>query len=332
MGEWSRPGSGGGMFGVRRFVLLGLLFPGIAWGADVRLSLAGAVEYDDNITRAEHDRDREDDAVFRVTPGIRLVEDREKFNYQVGYTLPYEVGVQHGSINDLNQLFDANFRYRVSPQTEVFGNDAFYYVRGLFSQQEVLTDPNSGQVGDDRNRVLQNQVTLGARHLFTPRLSGTVVVNNGYYDTNQFARANVLSVGGSAGTQYQLTPHHALGGGFAYSRQMFQDTFNRPSSDTDYYNLFGSWEWLFDETTSFSVQAGPAIIHSSQEAAPTTVLQRQIQFQDNGNGFVTVFLNIPPPADPDVDPPGCPTIKDGGMNITVLFDNANRTCPAVSTN
>jgi hypothetical protein len=77
------------MRGVRKVVLLGVLFPGLAWGADVRLSLAGAVEYDDNVTRSESNEQK--DAVFRVSPQIQLVEDREKLNYSVGYMLPYEI-------------------------------------------------------------------------------------------------------------------------------------------------------------------------------------------------------------------------------------------------
>ncbi len=306
------------MRGVRKFVLLGVLFPGLAWGADVRLSISGAAEYDSNVTRSEHNA--EDDLIFRVTPAIRLVEDREKFNYSVGYKLPYEVGVTNGSINDLNHLFDANFRYRATPQTEVYGDNAFYYVRGLFSQDQNLADPTNGQVGDDRDRILQNDLSLGARHQFTPRLSGTVEVENGYYDTNQFARANVLSFGGSLSGDYMLTPHHELGAGFSFSRQQFQDTFNRPASDTNYYNLFGSWQWLFDETTTFRIQAGPAIIDSSQDAAPTLVNQRLIPFIENNDGSVTVFESAPAL---------CPTQKNNGVDQTVLFNNAGTTCDQI---
>jgi hypothetical protein len=300
-------------------VVLGLLFPGLAWGADVRLSLAGSVEYDDNVTRAESGK--EDDAIFRVSPQIRVVEDREKLNYSVGYLMPYEVGVTSSEVNDLNHFVDANVRYRATPQTEVFGDNNFYYVRGLFSQDEDLGSPSTGQVGDDRNRVLQNNVALGATHQFTPRLRGTLLVNNGVYDTNQFARANVLSVGANANSEYQLTPNHALGGGFSYSRQMFQDTFNRPSSDTNYYNLFGSWEWLFDETTVFRLQAGPAIIDSYQEAAPSVVNSPEIPFSISNRG-ASVYTDV-----------NCPTlttkINDVDTTFTVLFDNAGNQCDQV---
>ena len=294
------------MRGVRKYVLLGMLLPGLAWGADVRLSIGGSVEYDDNISRSESNK--QDDVVFRVTPQIRLVEDREKLNYSVGYMLPYEIGVTNSAVNDLNQLADANFRYRATPQTEVFGNDGFYYVHGLFSQDQNLQDPTLGDVGDERNQVLQNNVSLGVRHLFTPRLSGTVLVNNGVYDTNQFARSNVISYGGSASSEYQVTPHHLLGGGLSFSRQMFDQTFNRPASDTDYYNLFGSWEWLFDETTSFNIQADPALIHSTQDAPPPTIANQQpIPFTGVGDQF-------------------------GRPIDSVIVVNAFASCPIVDTN
>ncbi len=311
------------MRAVRKYVLLGLLFPGLAWGADVRLSIGGSVEYDDNITRSEDNRD--DDVVFRVTPRVQLVEDREKLNYSVGYAVPYEVGVTSSEINDLNQLADASVRYRMTPQTEIFANDAFFYVRGLFSQQQNLTDPTLGDVGDDRARVLQNDVSVGVRHQFTPRLSGSLLVNNGVYDTNQFARANVLSFGTTASSEYQLTPHHQVGGGFSFSRQSFEDTFNRPQSETDYYNIFGSWQWLFDETTSFNIRVGPALINSNQDAAPATVSQQTIPFTQNDDGSVVVFANNPGGT--------CPTMEGKLMGVptdyTVLRDNAGNTCPQI---
>jgi hypothetical protein len=258
------------MRGVRKvLVLLGCLLPGIAWGADVRLSIAGSAEYDDNVFRSSSDR--KDDVVFRVVPRVSVVEDRERLNYAVGYGLPFEIGVTYSDLRDLNHLADATFRYRATPQTELFGSDGLFYVRGLYRQEQDLGDPTLGAVGDGRERVLQNSLMLGATHHFTPRLSGTLRVNQGVFDTTQFNRADALSFGGTASSAYQLTPHHQLGGGFSYSRQSFDEAFNRPASDTDYYNLFGSWQWLFDETTVLDLQLGPALIHSNQDSPPPTL-------------------------------------------------------------
>jgi hypothetical protein len=308
------------MRGVRALAVgLSLLLPGVSSGADVRLALAGSTEYDDNVFRSESNK--KDDVVFRVTPQVNIVEDREKLNYSVGYMLPYEVGVQYtDAINDFNHLVNANFRYRATPQTEIFGSDSFYYVEGLFRQQQDATDPEVGDLGDDRARVLDNYVELGVGHYFTPRLSGSLTVNQGIYDTDQQARSNTLSFGAVASGAYQLTERHQLGSGFSYSRQMFDDTFNRAGSDTDYYNLFGSWKWTFDETTTFEIQAGPALIHSSQDD-PSATLEDQppIPYQENGRqlGFpndddaiiVSLFQNCP--------------VVDGD---TLLFDPAGRTC------
>ena len=262
-----------------------------------------------------------------MTPRLRWSRTARSLDYSVGYSLPYEVGVSTGSVNDLNQLGSATYQLSRDAADPVFGNDGFFYVRGLFSQQENLADPTNGRRRRQARPDPQNNLSLGVQHQFTPRLFGTVVVNNGVYDTNQFARADVISVGGSGNMQYQLTPHHQLGGGVSYSRQMFNDTFNRPASDTDYYNVFGSWDWLFDETTDFMVQLGPAVIHSRQDAAPTTVNEQFIQFSENTKaGTASVFLN---------DPANCPTMKTkiGGVvtQQQVLFDNSGRTCPVLET-
>jgi hypothetical protein len=291
------------------------MLPGMAWGAELRPSISGSAEYDDNVYRSSSDR--QDDIVFRVTPRLAMVEDHDKLNYSVGYSLPFEIGVNSSDLRDLNHQADASFRYRLSPQTELFGTDGFYYVRGLYRQDQDLSDPNLGAVGDGRERVLQNALMVGATHYFTPRLSGTLRVNQGIFDTTQFNRANALSFGGTANAGYQLTPHHKLGGGFSYSRQSFDETFNRPASDTDYYNLFGSWQWLFDETTSFEIQAGPALIYSNQDAPPATVNLRTIPFTERGDGSLLV-------ASYDI-PSECP-MMDG---VTLLFDNAGNSCPQI---
>ena len=167
--------------------------------------------------------------------------------------------------------------------------------------------------------MLSNGLLLGATHYFTPRLTGTATFSQSVYDTTQFNRANALSFGGSLSSAYQLTEQHQLGGGFSYSRQSFDDTVNRPSSDTDYYNLFGSWHYMFDETTIFELRAGPALIHSNQQAPPSQVSLDPIPFGTNNDGSVTVFdasnLSL------------CPTMGGAG---TVLFDNAGNACPRVT--
>jgi hypothetical protein len=306
------------MRGVRGFLVLwACVLPGIAWGADVRLALSAGTEYDNNVFRTPDDE--KGDVIFRITPQIRLVEDREKLNYSLGYMLPYEIGVKYSEVRDLNHLVGGDFRYRVTPQTEIFGNDAFFYVNGLYGRDSNIQDPVLGGVGDNREKVLSNDILLGATHHFSPRLSGTLTVNQGVYDTTQFNRANALSFGTSLSSGYQLTERHNLGGGFSYARQSFDDTINRPSSDTDYYNLFGSWNWMFDETTVLNLRLGPAVIHSNQEAPPTTANVIAVPFILNGDGSATLF---------DVsDPSLCPTMS----GQTVLIDNAGRTCPASIT-
>jgi len=307
------------MRGVRRVLLLwGCVLPGIAWGADARLSIAGSAEYDNNVFRSP--TDEKGDVVFRVSPRVGVVEDREKFNYSVGYSLPYEIGVKYKDVQDLNHLADANFRYRATPQTDLFGSNAFFYVRGLYGQDENLQDPALGEVGDGRERVLSNNLSLGATHHFTPRLSGTLGVNQGVFDTTQFNRANVLTFGTTASSAYQLTEHHQLGGGFSFSRQSVDETFNRAASDIDYYNLFGSWQWLFDETTSFDIQLGPALIYSNQDTPQSTIPnQKPIPFSGVGRG-----LGLPNNDDAIqvFDFFSCPVV--GGNSL--LFDNAGTTC------
>jgi hypothetical protein len=290
-------------------LLLGCVLPGIAWGADVRLSLGASTEYDSNVFRSPDDE--RDDVVFRLSPRVAVVEDREQLNYSASYSLPFEIGVNYSDVRDLNHIVDGLVSYRMTPQTELFGNNSFFYVRGLYRNDDNLLDTTLGEVGDGRERVLSNDLGLGATHHFTPRLSGTLRFNQGVYDTTQANRSDALDFGGTASSAYQLTEQHEVGGGFSYTRQSFDDITNRPGSDTDYYNIFGSWQWLFDETTSFDLRVGPAIIHSNQNTPNATIPNQEPVPYAVVPGGIQVF-----------DFASCPVV--GGSPL--LFDNAGTTC------
>jgi hypothetical protein len=240
-----------------------LLLPGIAGAAEVRLSLAGSSEYDSNVFRTPDEE--QDDVIFRLTPTISLVEDREKLNYSATYSFPYEIGVKYSNdVSDFNHFANATVNYRATPQTELFANNGVFYSEGLFRQNTNFEDNPPGDLNDERSRVFDDTLALGVTHRFTPRLSSTFVTRGEAFETSQDDRSDNVSFGSTLSTQYMLTEQHEVGGGFAFSRQMFERITGRPSSDTNYYNLFGSWQWMFDETTTFYVQAGPALVQTDQ--------------------------------------------------------------------
>ena len=158
--------------------VLGLLFPGIAWRADVGFGIDGAAEYDRQ--RLPLVRGRGGRLPLPHDARAAPVEDRGQIQLRAGVLAAGRSSASStADLNDVDQLFEASFRYHVSTADGVFGNDSV-----LLRQRAVQPNPKCSRipstapiVDDERDRVLaERSVVLGARYQFTPRLSGTSVV------------------------------------------------------------------------------------------------------------------------------------------------------------
>jgi hypothetical protein len=262
-----------------------------AYGADLKFSVGGAVEYDDNVFRRE--RDTEDDILFRIRPGARIEEKRgDDLNFSLGYAIPFEFALDNNSeLRDEDHIADGNFTYRVNDQLEFFGRDEFGYLRSTLRRETTGTGGLEGgvpTVSDERERVTRNDGQLGMIYRFSPRTVARLIGSSDLFDPTRDDRSRVYSVGSVADLQYRLSLKHQVGGGVGYTFQDFDDRDFFAGSQTNTYRAFASWRWTIDETLSLEVRAGPSYLTQDQNSSPLVRSEFAVPFTVV-SGPVTAF-------------------------------------------
>ena len=238
-----------------------------ALAAELEFSAGGDVEYDNNVFRSEHDT--EDDVLFRLRPGVRVYEDRgDDLNFSAGYEAPVELSIDNpDDINDVDHIGYGRFNYHVNDRIEVFGEDRYGYLRSTLRTQDVDVANDFLRLNDQRDRVKVNDGSLGGLYRFSPRTVARAQASTSYFDSSREDRAQVWSVAGTADLNYALTVKHQLGVGGSYTFQDFGEREGIEGSQTNTYEVFGSWRWLIDPTLSFEVRGGPAYLTTNQDDA-----------------------------------------------------------------
>jgi len=234
-------------------------------------------------------------------------------------------------------------------------------------------DPTVGDTGEvidettpidpGRETALRSTTSLNLNHRFTSRLSGNFSGRLSIFDSEASNRVNSQSFTGQGGLNYRIDGATTAGLGGAVTVQLFDeaDTGNvaQSRSQTTVARVFGSLTRRFGETTTLSVEVGPAFIFTDQEPADHTrrdVTQvpfrqiegaetREIGGEDVSGESVLVFARIFD--DPDDDAPGRAVIfaepTDPAFVDTGLFTQTRiflpegslllsdvRSCPVIS--
>lgn len=248
-----------------------LLVPGAALAAEVELAVSGAAEYDNNVGRTGTNESQ--DAVLRVLPQVRLIEDEGAVTYDLMYRPVYEYAVDTGFIDDFRHFARAGASWQLSERTEVFFNDRFSFSDVIDTVTLFDEVDNQSFLATNTANVIRNAATLGISHDITERLRGTASVTHRLFDSQLQDRSDNQSYGGTVNLSYLVTPRHRIGAGVSST---FQDLDESPSgrlpkSSTLFVNLFGTWTWVIDETMSFEVTVGPTFVDSDQPPAPSEV-------------------------------------------------------------
>jgi hypothetical protein len=307
-------------------MLTATLLPTIASGADLGFSFAGAVEYDSNVYRVPDDSDRskKDDVIFRFTPRTTLTSDEGDFTYRLMYSVPFEQGVDSNKeISDFDQIGRAELGYRLGDNTQFTVSNVTRYARSTTRplQEDVASGDLAPNVNSERSRILRSESEFAAIHNFAPRLSGNFRAGYSLFDTEQRDRSDTFTLSGTAGLNYVVDPKHTAGGGVSSTLQHFDDQPGLPGSDSYFYNIFASWVYRFDETTTITLSAGPTIIQTDQDrpkagvsgvpVIPYTTLET-----DGGDPSVIGVSQIL----------NCPVNEDGPNRVITNFDKKNAIC------
>ena len=267
-----------------------------AAGANLSFSLGATGEYDSNVFR--RDDDVKDDYIFTIRPGLRLREDHgEDLNYSLQYMVPIEFSTEFSDeLNDVDQLVNADAEYRVNDRVTIGVSDRFRYLRSTLRQErdnpdDVVAGEGLPIISEERDRVTLNSGSLYLNYLMSPRWVVSGNVNSSFFDTTRDDRARNYAVGGVASTQYRWNQQHQVGGGARYTFQHFDDRDDVAGSQTHTIGIFGSWRWIYDETTTLSISAGPALLLSEQESSQSGFSAAPVPFQFVGAGFDPNFVD-----------------------------------------
>ena len=277
---------------VLALVAWAVVVPGAMHAGDLTFAFDGNVEYDDNVFRST--RDEDDDFLFRLTPSVKLHEDRAKdLRYSLRYALPVEFAVEHSSLDDVDQVVGGDATYHVNDRVALFVSDQFRYLRSELRTNFEETEGgfDSLLVNNQRERSTLNDAAAGASYQFTPRLAGSTRLEHRYYDPSRDDRATTNAIIGTSSAQYAVTPQHKLGGGVRAQWQNFDATQDIVGSQAQSYSVFGSWDWAINEKTGLSIAAGPALIRNEQDDPSETELRSLVPSKNRGaftadEGFV----------------------------------------------
>ena len=268
-------------------VLGALLLPGVSSALDVDGALSADAEYDSNVLRTS-EGGVQDDAIFRITPLVMLLEDDGNFQWKLNYRFPYEVAVNTSRVDGFRHFLNANGDWYLSERTRIYGTNNFSKSDAL-SRTGGTTTNDTATIGAFRAPVWRNRAEVGVSHAFTPRMAGDLSFNYRYFDTNLLNRAQNDVFAGNGSVSYMLTERHRVGGGATATYQDFAESNagTRPSSQTFFLNVFGSWTWLIDETTTLELAGGPTYIDTQQDA-PKPIVFPTVPFAELNGGVTAV--------------------------------------------
>jgi hypothetical protein len=279
-----------------QLLVIGLILPVAAPAADLTFSLQGDTQYDSNVLRQEKNFE-DDDWLFHIVPGVELHEDRgQDVNYSLAYRAPIRFAVEFNDrLNDFDQLADGSIRYHVNDRMDIFASDEFRWLRTTVqSGFDDTTGVTSLSTRDERTTI--NVAELGTTYRFSPRLTGNLVGNHNYFDTDLENRQQNWSVAAIGDLQYTLNAQHVVGLGVRYIHADFEESANIVGSVSNTYNAFASWRYQITEATAFSISAGPSYIKVDQDDVSSVVsgVTPIPVFTDGVNQFVWDRQNCPP--------------------------------------
>lgn len=281
-------------------MLIGL--PGIASAMDLTGALGLDGEFDSNVNRSSVDP--RPDFILRLSPKIQLLEDEGKLHYNVTYRMPWEYAVDDKRVDGLRYYLAAGSEYNLNDRTRFTLNDRFSYSDNIGTSSFSSTG-QAPEVNTFRSPVTRNSLNLGIDHNFTPRLRSSASLNWRLFNTDLENRADSNVYGVNLSTRYMLSPRHEIGGGVSGTYMDFDRSNDgtRPPQQTIFANIFGSWTWFIDETTTFAISAGPTFIDTDQNAPPPQLSGQPATFYANTGGN-TLLVNDRTTCDPIPSSPG----------------------------
>jgi hypothetical protein len=305
-------------------LVLGLLAPGIAWGAELRTTANVGAYWSSDAPNAGTTED--EDAVRTDTGGgVELSSDPgARRSWRIGYQPTYEAYLtdheslvatrteQNGGIvttlepvtldlDNWRHYVYGSFEYPIDRSTELSGRGAFSRSLRTNLVEETLIDPTfvGAEADLQGESVDTGSLDLQLTHAFTSRwsASGTARYALTDYERPDLSDFEALSAGGSVG--YRVDARQSLGVGVSLSRQIVkqgdiltgQDPIETDSQqETRFASLYGSWNFALNPLWSLQMRAGPTLIDSDLEDVSTDPIRGfRVPVIEQANGQLRVI-------------------------------------------
>ncbi len=236
------------------FIFLASIFPlQTALGAEFRLvpSLSLKGEYNDNIFYSE--RDKVDDFITTITPGLELVNRTEKLDLNLLGRLNVLRYADTDELNNVDQDYLGRFRYSLHPKWTLSGGAGYLEDSRPDRDLEI-----TGLVVGRAIRKRQNYLG-GLEHIFSEKTKASLsyTYEKEDYDNPEFADLKAHNAGlGLIHDLSKYLPNVAARMNLGYARYEYD------FGTIDYYYATIGMNWALSETWSFLLDGGGSFTHS----------------------------------------------------------------------
>jgi hypothetical protein len=282
----------------------------VAHGAsatDLELGVEASVQYDDNLLSSSEDE--LDDFSLRLTPRLRLFDDRGKLSWEVRYFPRYRKFLESGEFDGWDQDVYGRLTWKPTERTKLEISD-WYTDLASFDRlltEEVLQDgtiDTGFDLGQQRSSL--NRLNVALSHALTRRSTIELGITRDDTKYEEPGNSNTEVTTGSLSYLYGWDMNNQVGLVGRFTRQTVEPfAADAVALDTDYYNLSLQWLHSFDPTLYFSILVGPTWVEAEQTPFPNTLRNRPLF------PLVSNVFGITGP----VSVPSCPLLEGTGEPI-----------------
>jgi len=220
------------------------------------------------------------DVSYSVWPTIGLDKTTERMHLMVDYAPGFTVYQRVSSLNQANQGFSSNFKYRFTPNLSLTVSENFQKTSNVFDQPNPLSaNPVSGGVPLSAVAILAPAADMlsnltSAQLAYQISESG-MVGGGGDYSVYSYTQPdqvqglfNSRAAGGSFFYANRVREKLYLGASYQYQNFLSFQT-NAPSTNTQTQTVFMFLTMYLKSNFSVSLSAGPQYYTSSQALLPT---------------------------------------------------------------
>jgi hypothetical protein len=265
------------------WIIVGFLCLPVATAAEV-LTLGIGTEGNFYSESRESGVDDGNEWTIRVLPHGLLEDDEGELRWKLRYKPNYEWVVTSSEYSGFTHLVNGTLTWAINPATTLLVSENFGFYESVVRFNEVVTEAQGEEVvevtdtGFRDDQSIRNRISASLTHMLAPNRS--VVFRVGHhlaeYDRERRGDRETVSVAGHF--LQTVSARNTLGFGVSYRRSSLDGSSFAKDQSTDFFNLFGTWNYRFDETFMLSVALGPTWVKGDDRETNLAVAEDRRQY------------------------------------------------------